>query len=238
MTLKQSLMAATAVALLAVPAYADGGPVPEPMPEPAPPPEPAPEPEPAPLPEKEGGFYISAAGGAVWVNDIDLLDEIDFSWIAEFDTGWAALGALGYDYGNGVRGELEVGYRDNDGEIVIDGPEGFFDSANVKALTIMANGLYDYDTGSSFTPFIGFGLGAAQVDGDFTGIFSDDKAWAFAYQFIGGLNIGMSDRMELFADYRYLATAGLEWDFDVIPDVVDHDEYRSHTVTGGIRVRF
>lgn len=33
---------------------------------------------------------------------------------ANFDTGWGAIGFVGYAYGMGLRTEVEVGYRQND----------------------------------------------------------------------------------------------------------------------------
>jgi len=38
----------------------------------------------------------------------------EFAWEEEFDTGFVIGGALGADFGNGFRGELELAYRQND----------------------------------------------------------------------------------------------------------------------------
>src|SRR3546814_15275008 len=52
------------------------------------------------------GPYISGAGGITMPRDSDSdLGSIDL------DDDWAAVGALGYAFGHGLRGEVEFGYR-------------------------------------------------------------------------------------------------------------------------------
>lgn len=184
--------------------------------------------------EPKEGFYVSAAGGAAWLNDIDIFT--GSSYTGETDAGWAAIGAAGYHFGNGFRGELEVGYRQNDG-LVFSNFEGVpVADFDVDALDVMANGYYDFRTGSFIEPYVGAGVGMANVNFDFGPGEGEDDAWAFAYQFIGGFNVPLpNSRVSLFADYRYLATEGLDVDFG---GEIDHDEYRSHTVLGGIRFTF
>lgn len=257
----KTIGAVAIAALLASPVFADGGPLPEPIPEPEPMPEPVPEPEPAPAPEPAGGFYVSLGGGAVWLPDMDIFtpfgDELPLAQsltpspeiivivvpqgvvgdsVADADSpGWAVVGAVGYDYGNGIRAELEVGYRRNTGTIY-DAFEGFAESDfSINALDIMANVYYDFNLDSFFRPYVGAGVGVADVklDIDTEG---DDSDWAFAYQFIGGFSVPFPNTsIALFADYRYLATADLSMHFDRDRE---HDDYRSHTVLGGIRYNF
>lgn len=255
----KTIGAVAIAALLATPVFADGGPIPEPIPEPEPVPEPVPEPTPA--PEPAGGFYMSIAGGAVWVSDIEMFtplgDVLPLAQsltaspeiitiivpqgvvgdsIAESDSpGWAVVGAFGYEYGNGLRSELEFGYRRDDGAIFAV-PEDFVQSGfSISAIDVMLNGYYDFETDIFFRPYIGAGVGMAHVNLDID-IEDEDSAWAFAYQFIGGFNIPFpNSSFSLFTDYRYLGTAGLDLDFGIGRE---HKEYRSHTVLGGFRVNF
>lgn len=242
MSLKKLLLATSALALFTGSALADGGPVPETPPPPPPPPpeEEAYTPPPPASQEAQRLWYAALHGGVVWLSDFEF-DSFGDLFETEMDTGWAAGGALGYRYQNGFRAEFEGTWRDNDGEIFFIDPEfGPLPDgpAEVSALNLMLNGLYDFNMGGGFSPYIGAGIGAARVsmemfdDGDA----EEDDGWAFAYQFIGGVSFGMPNTaMEFFADYRYMSTAGLEL-FD--EDVLDHDEYESHTVLGGLRFNF
>lgn len=172
------------------------------------------------------GLYLGVGGGADWLQEMDFSNggvgnDIDS------DVGYAAIGSLGYRYGNGLRTEIEGGYRNNDGET---------GGANVEtqAWNAMANVLYDFDTGIPLRPYLGVGAGAVNVDLDVDGVGSDDN-WAFGYQGIAGAEYALNDTVALFADYRYLATEGL----DANPGAGSlRDEYRSHTALAGVRWTF
>lgn len=164
----------------------------------------------------EPGLYLGAGAGINFANDLDLSggNELDS------DIGWAGIGTLGFRFGNGLRTELEGGYRFNDGEI-----NGI--SANTKTWNAMANLLYDLETGTLLEPYIGFGLGAVNTE------MANDSEWAFAYQGIAGMAFEVSDWVEPFIDYRYLGTAGLH--ADPLGNDLD-DELTDHTILAGVRV--
>ena len=65
------------------------------------------------LAQQTSGPYVGIGGGWNMVRDSDISGS-GISSEAEFDHGWAALGTVGYGFGNGLRVELELGYRDND----------------------------------------------------------------------------------------------------------------------------
>lgn len=125
-----------------------------------------------------------------------------FSYSASFDVdysdGWVVGAAVGLEFGENFRGELEVAYRtfdmDNPSRADIEIDYSFasfyhdevspnysntghltqtaFVSADgdVKAWSFLANVWYDFDLGndSRFTPFIGGGIGAASVAVDYS----------------------------------------------------------------------
>jgi outer membrane protein OmpA-like peptidoglycan-associated protein len=166
----------------------------------------------------EPGLYLGAGAGINFANDLDLSggNELDS------DIGWAGIGTLGFRFGNGLRTEVEGGYRFNDGEI-----NGI--SANTKTWNAMANLLYDLETSTFLEPYIGFGLGAVNTE------MANDSEWAFAYQGIAGMAFEVSDWVEPFIDYRYLGTAGLH--ADPLGNDLD-DELTNHTILAGVRVTF
>ena len=79
-----------------------------------------------------------------------------------------ATGKIFDDDGVGLRGELEISYRDggrinrfsvNDAPIPVTGD-------SLSSWSAMANGLIDFNNRSRFTPYVGAGLGVIMIDGD------------------------------------------------------------------------
>jgi opacity protein-like surface antigen len=159
------------------------------------------------------GPYIAVDVGAVFAKDSINVGEFnatvpatpDFgeipadtplAWDTEFDTGVTFSGAVGYDFGNGFRGEVQGFYSEYDvnthsGVTVGDAN---IDSVDVAVLTrgapaagnptvgaVVADGqgsissygaflnaFYDIDTGSVFEPYVGVGFGYVGTDVDYS----------------------------------------------------------------------
>ncbi len=118
----------------------------------------------------------------------------------KFDTGWGIDGRFGTHLNHLLRTELELGYEAaNTDQVGMKGKVSNFD--------IMANGILDIPTGSSFTPYLGMGVGGAHVEADITAppVPRFDKAdWTFAYQAIGGVDWHLTPRASFGIRYRYL----------------------------------
>jgi opacity protein-like surface antigen len=186
------------------------------------------------------GPYFSVNAGAVWVSDADL--SIDgYGKFAElsFDTGYGVNAALGNSYNSGFRSEVEFAYRTNDvddGKVSV--PEfDIYESGPVdgemSSWAVMINGYYDFDTGSALKPFIGAGLGYANVDLEL-GSDSDDDG-VFAYQFMAGLGFAISKEVSLDLQYRFFATDDPE--FSKYGAAFEY-EYMTHNVMAGLRFNF
>jgi opacity protein-like surface antigen len=89
--------------------------------------------------------------------------------------------------------------------------------------------------GKRITPYAGVGGGwsngillnpniAGRSDQDFEG------AWAFAYQFLAGMEVMVSQRIFFFGEYRYLA-ANYHWEGLAL-------DFRSHYGVAGFGLRF
>lgn len=157
---------------------------------------------------KDRGAYVSAATGVNLMGDSDL-DNNTVNTDIDFDEGFAGALALGYRYGNGIRSEIEANYLNNDVNSITGAatPTG-----NVDSLSFMLNMLYDFNTNSRFTPYIGAGAGVAMVD--FDGVnpvngsrVSDSDEIAVA-QGIVGLSYDINESLEFFGAYKYLAALG------------------------------
>ncbi len=83
---------------------------------------------------------------------------------------------------------------------------------NVANFAVMFNGYYDFETGSAFKPFVGAGIGYSTTN---LSIGSNpfplnSSTSGFAYQVKVGAAYSVSDRTDLYLQYRYLnaPTAG------------------------------
>ena len=79
----------------------------------------------------------------------------------KFNQGWAIDLAGGYKWSCGLRTEIELGYHEN-------GFSNFNTSIAPLAgrqatFSAMGNVLYDFNTGTRFTPYVGVGAGATMA---------------------------------------------------------------------------
>lgn len=184
------------------------------------------------------GPFVGIMGGANFTNDLDVSGTgVGLNRTTDTDTGWGVIPSIGYRYGNGVRTEFELGYRTND----VDSVSGVTTGAGeINAKSAMLNLLYDVDTGSRISPYIGGGLGYARVKYDNVRPIGagriDDSDNVFAYQGIAGLSYSVSDAVELAAEYRYFATQ--DPDYKTSTGIGVEGEYQSHAALVGLRWNF
>ncbi|MDX1709836.1 MAG: outer membrane beta-barrel protein [Rhodovibrionaceae bacterium] len=183
------------------------------------------------------GPYVGLGGGVNWLSDADVEGT---SAEFEFDAGFAVLGTLGYAFAEpwmvgDVRAELEISYRENNFDSISGGGRSFDLDGDASQLFGMANVLFDIDTGSRFTPYVGAGVGIGQLWVDdltlsrFPGLGSvDDSDTVFGFQTIAGIAFDVTPQISLTADYRFLITEDPEF------DGVD-TENRNHTLMFGAR---
>ncbi len=178
------------------------------------------------------GLYLGGGVGINMASDADVTGSgIDTT--IEFDTGPIAMIAAGYAFDNGFRSELELAQRWNDAETV----GSASGSGDTTALSGMVNVLYDFTTDGDMTPYVGAGLGAAQIED--SGIASvssssiSDDDTVFAYQALAGLSYGLGDFWSLTADYRYFASDDVS--LSTASSVAVEQEYASHSILVGLR---
>lgn len=152
------------------------------------------------------GFYI---GGGVGPN---FLESNRFrrgggNSTTSYDTGYAGTLAFGYGLGNGLRLELEPGYRNN----AVDRVNGRPASSRLQTLTVMGNVIYDFYQFQTpwipLTPHIGAGVGFAHAWNRSvtpTGNNSSGDTSRFALQAIGGLDYAVTPNQKIGIDYRYM----------------------------------
>jgi OOP family OmpA-OmpF porin len=121
-----------------------------------------------------------------------------------FDPGAVVTGSVGYAFGNNMRAEFEVGYRDAPGSDITfpSGATSRSVKGGAELYTYIVNGLYDFDFGpSKWYPHIGVGIGAVNVNSS-----RSPSETVFAYQAIGGVEYELQPQLRVGLDYRYLGS--------------------------------
>jgi opacity protein-like surface antigen len=205
-------------------------------------------------PAEAEGLYIGAFGG------VNFLDEatgsadapspsappgVGYAVEVENDTGWAAGGAIGYGFDFGLRAEAEVAYRWNDLDRAKVVTTAIDLEGDTTALSVMGNLWFDVPLTGRVRPFLGGGIGMAQVSLNDVEVsvlapgttFVDDSDWVFAYQVGGGVAFQVAPGVDLTAEYRYFGTDDPEYELEAVPLDAEY-EYSSHSVMFGLRYSF
>jgi opacity protein-like surface antigen len=161
--------------------------------------------------------------------------------------GGAALGGVIKEF---VRSEIEFTYRNNSvssvfnqqentqGLLLVDDREDA--DGLVNSYSAMYNVVFNVGKRCVGTPhlYLGGGLGSIYANGDFSTL-TDNYAVqdsSFAYQFISGLNYPISDRIDLFTEYRYLGADNLKVENVTTDTSMGAFSFDSHNVFFGVRL--
>jgi outer membrane protein OmpA-like peptidoglycan-associated protein len=192
----------------------------------------------------DAGWYIR--GDLGYSTDTNFsADDDNINWgDVSADEGWLGLLGGGYAMDNGFRFEGELGYRDNDFNDTDSLDQG--GSANVWSL--MANGYYDFNRGGVVQPYVGLGVGMADVEidgGDVLPapeVFVDGSDTVFAWQGMIGLGWQVAPQLTLDLGYRYFSADGVEFDgaIDLLQPTAftAEGDYDQQAVTVGLRYSF
>jgi opacity protein-like surface antigen len=195
------------------------------------------------------GPYVAARGSYVMTDDADWIFDADFgpvpaggNVISKFEDGYGVGVALGMKLPSRFRVEGELFWQENDidsgrlGPVQLSALGGL--NGDVGVWGGMLNGYYDFMDGP-LVPFIGLGVGYAQVDanvnlGDISVIDDDDTV--LAYQGILGVSYDFMPNLQGVLAYRYLSLDDPQFK-DQIGEKVD-SEYDSQSVDVGLRYSF
>ncbi|MCE9522400.1 MAG: outer membrane beta-barrel protein [Alphaproteobacteria bacterium] len=200
---------------------------------------------------KHQGWYVGIEAGANWIDDTEFAFDDNFFDDAElaialppsslspslnFDTGWAALGTVGYAFDNNWRIEGELGFRQNDADVIFGGKSVSAFSGELTEYSAMVNVLYDIPLAEKLSLSVGAGVGADYSQFD-DGAGFDDNDISFAYQAIAGLSYELTNRLDLTLTYRYLHVNSPEYSDTVgrFEEAYKLDDLEKHTVTVGLR---
>lgn len=219
--------------------------------------------------DNSGSFssdFLTGTGTTI-PNNTPLPAGTGVGWTTEFDVGYTVSAALGRRFQNGLRGEVEIAYQNNDvdthnsvqaGAIALDNEDvGVLISGaplqgasvgavvadgrgSVETTFLMANLYYDITKYGAFTPYVGGGLGVGFVNVEYapSGVgIVDDDDTVLAYQIVAGASYAFNDSTALFAQYRYRATEDVGTEVDLFPASLDI-ENRASVIEVGLRLNF
>lgn len=176
------------------------------------------------------GQYVGVAGGVSIVHDGDLGGSGLPEHTVNYDTGYGVNASIGIN-SQPVRLEFEFGYKQVDLDS-ISGPifNGTFINSDLTIMSYMVNCLYDFNTNSALTPYIGAGIGLINGEADFNGNTIDSTV--FGYQFAVGTAYSIDKNMALDVSYRLQGAAS---DFEENGGELS---YMSSNVMAGLRYNF
>ncbi len=180
---------------------------------------------------------IQNDGEAFGVVPIKKAEKLD----VEYDKGYKAGAAIGYQYGPLRIEESFFATRNNVDNIEqnlgnkITNPDASNADGSVKGRFAMTNLYYDWMTGTRLTPFIGVGVGAGRLTYDASGnlpniisqqlsetppSFSHDDSYnSFAYQGIIGFDVALSGAVSINLTYNYLGTPSHSYNVTATPNI-------------------
>lgn len=146
---------------------------------------------------------------------------------------WGGDIAVGAKMGD-TRAELEYGFTKMSTKSDIDG------KAKFGTQTVMLNGYYDFHNDSIFTPYIGAGIGFADMTlkfADEDGVGSKSKV-KFAYGLKAGVGIEVAKNVTVDVGYRYLKPSVSKYGYDEDEDELIKMKAHMSEATVGVRFAF
>lgn len=190
-----------------------------------------------------GAFYATVLGGGALVDDLAYDSSKDISGETYLDNGYHAAAMLGYAFGNGWSVEGELGYIHADQNGGTYGPYEVPVTGTGTVAYGLVNAWYGFDLGNGITPFIGGGVGVANLtlDSVYTGDLFEastfkDSATTYAAQIGGGVTLQLTDAVSLVGRYSYFKTGDV--DFVDGQGTTLTSSFGSHLVDIGLKVTF
>ena len=163
---------------------------------------------------QDANWYVQGNAGGTFGSRLDGTPD------RKGDTGWAVSGAAGREFGNNLRAEAEAVYLSADNKHAIPG--------KTSTLGGFVNGYYDFNRGGEWQPFVGAGVGFAQVRS------RGDDDTGFAYQLKAGVAHPFNERLTGEVAYRYLDVTNVKAGAG---DRRFDGDYHANVVTVGLRYK-
>ncbi|HWA31092.1 MAG TPA: outer membrane beta-barrel protein [Rhizomicrobium sp.] len=174
--------------------------------------------------QSQPGYYIAGEGGVSLLPNLQT-KSAGITGHDHFDTGYAYGGAVGYDFGNGTRVELDSLHQQSN----LTGISGVPANGHLQSTSLIVNGQYDLMQSGPVTPYVGVGVGAQNVGLGLNG--AHDSDWKPAYQAEAGLRTNISDKVSLFGEYRFSQSEAANLS---LGGVDTHQHFSDHGILAGL----
>jgi opacity protein-like surface antigen len=197
--------------------------------------------------------YMSIFGGGSWMESFKQSNLTDNSVDANrggFEDGYAFGVAIGAQVHPNVRYELETTFRDNNAEdwFIEDFTDGVVTASaqapafgELESTAGMVNFLFDFPKRQPGCAnfYAGVGVGILYVDGEINsaGTTYDINDTSAAFQAIGGVSRAISQRVDLFAEYRYLNAQNILVQNQTAGVSLGDFEFTNNSLLFGLRIR-
>ncbi|WP_373096299.1 OmpA family protein, partial [Zhongshania sp.] len=167
-----------------------------------------------------GGLLGGALGGST-----SATADIETSY--DNDTAYGV--SIGYKFASPIRIEFEYRQGENDIDKITSGGVSTTSDGSLEVTSMMGNLWYDFAAGERLRPYIGFGLGVANLD---MGDADDDVSIG---QLGAGITYFLTPRLALDAGYRYSVAEDATFKSSTIEQ---ETEYSAQSVQLGLRFNF
>jgi opacity protein-like surface antigen len=145
-------------------------------------------------------WYGSLFAGAAWPSDYEPgLDE---------GVAFVVGGAVGFKFGDNLRGELEISNIGDSADCV---GKCLVNSIDVDVLSFLGNAWLDLPIDGTITPYVGAGVGYAEISLD-AGAFGEVSDWDFVYQAGAGFRVEIAQNTMLDFGYRFRVLDDADYD--------------------------
>lgn len=190
--------------------------------------------------------YVEYDVGVTFMRNQNLTraNPIGLNGSVQSETGFNVGGAVGTRFLEHFRGEVNVGYRENQVESIAIQAGNNDGKGTLSMIHLLFNAYAEYDFDLGAIPYFGLGIGYGQVRLDAhnkTDSFQlDSKDDAFLWNLMAGVSVPFSEVTAFSLGYRYLATEDLNFrgDIEGIGGRQVDSEYDAHELVLGIRYSF
>jgi opacity protein-like surface antigen len=191
-------------------------------------------------------FYVSVFAGASFANNV----KTDYAAIGPYSldlkTGYLLGGTVGMNVTNMIRGEVELSHSHWSAEKAsfdfAGGSSTYSASGDVSATYLLANAWIDIENDSSFTPYIGGGLGYGWADAKTTFDGSPfgygDGEGGFAFQLGAGVKFDLTESASIDLGYRFKSIQNIDFKDSDGNGVYENGDVISHNIQIGLTYNF